>query len=129
MDGSDIALVLGETRTYSRVSSIRSISGASKIRSSLAVNQAILILEGTGNQRSDAIAVIAPNLAPNMDGSGVALVLGETQTYSRVASIRSIESAGKIMRGLTAQDVALVSAGLGSQTTDALKVLAPYLAH
>ena len=129
MVGSDLALVLGKTHTYSRVESITSMMRAGKIRNGLPADEAILVLEGAGNLRSDAIAVIAPNLATNMVGSDLALVLGETQTYSRVASIRSIANAGKIKRGLTAQDVALVSAGLGSQTADALGILTPYLAH
>ena len=129
MVGSELALVLGETQTNSRVESIRSIERAGKISNNLSANEAILVLDGTGNQRANAIALIAPQLTSNMAGSELALVLGETQTYSRVESIKSIERAGKIKRGLTAEDVALVSAGLRNQTASGLGVLAPYLAR
>ena len=85
-------------------------------------------MEDTVGQRADAISILAQNLTSNLGGKEVAVILGDTNNYQRLNSIKSLSKARKIKNGLSSDEVDLILEGLESQKIDGLKLLTPYLA-
>lgn len=126
LSGKDTVVVLGDMETYDRVNSLRLLVNAGKVATGLQPEDARILLQGSGGQRAAGISAIANNLAAELDGKGLAVILGETATYDRVNSLRTLSSAHRIGKVQSA-DMDLVLQNLESQRTPALQLLAQYM--
>lgn len=124
LGGSQMSEILGDSQTHSRLSEIRALANTMKIKKGLRAEEAKAVLDGTGAQRDEAIAQLAPYLVGNLNGNEMVTVLGDTSTHSRLAGIRSLVGNGKVMPELPSEDAQAVLAGSGAQREQAIGVLA-----
>ncbi|MDQ2990664.1 MAG: hypothetical protein M3R60_16330, partial [Pseudomonadota bacterium] len=126
LSGKDAAIVLGEMTTYDRVNSIRLLASTNKLSRALQPEEARLVLEGSGGQRASGIGAIATNLTDGLDGKSLAMILGETMTYDRLNSLRTLSDARRIGKLQTAE-LELILQNMESQRATALQLMAQYL--
>lgn len=127
LSGRDIDTILGDTSSHSRLAAIKTLSDASRFKKNLRADEVKLILEGTDSRRTDAIAIIAPSMAVNLNGADTALVLGGTTSHDRFNAIKTLVSAGRVMQSLPAEDAKTVLDGTGSRRADAIATVAANL--
>jgi hypothetical protein len=128
LSGKDAAIVLGELTTYDRVNILRLLASTNKLTRSLQPEEARLLLEGSGGQRSGGIRALAPNMAEGMDGKSLAMILGETMTHDRLNSLRTLSDARRIGK-LQSAELELILQNMDSQRASALQLMAQYLAR
>lgn len=126
--GSDVAIILGELEGYNRAMALKSISKSGKIKSGLLADDAKVILKNTGDNRTNAIAAIAENLAGNQGANDVATILGDTGGYNRFIALKSISKSEKIKSAMKLDELQAILKGMDASTADAQKELAPYVA-
>lgn len=129
LSGSDIALVLGDSRSSSRLGGLRALVTAGKVRVGLTAQEVEPILDGIDSRREQAITLIASLIAQDLGGSDIATLLGDSRSSARLGALRALADAGRFRRGLTGEEVALVTAGLDSRKSQGVAVLAPFLAR
>ena len=129
LTGQETADILGtasELSEAARANAILSIARAKKL-GPLGAEAALMLKGATGNNRSMAIAEIAPYLKIGLTGQETADILGTASELSeapRANAILSIARAGKTMPGLTEGELAPVLAGMtGSNRALALSEL------
>jgi DNA-binding TFAR19-related protein (PDSD5 family) len=129
LDGKESVVVLGDTQSYARLGSIKSLVNANRFKSDLPADEAKLILDGTGNQRESAIGLLATGFAANLGSKEITTILGDSTSYARLGAIRAIVNAGKIKANVDPADLPPILQNMDQQKTDALKILAPSLKH
>ena len=125
--GSDVTTVLGDTNSRDRLIGIEDLTKARKIRQGLSPSEAAAIIETTGNYRTNAIGLLAPLLAENLDGKAVNTVLGTTIDRDRLIAIESLTSAGCISRKLGLDDFELILQNTNAYRINAIKLLTPFM--
>ena len=129
LTGQETADILGtasELSEAARAYAILSIARATKL-GALGAEAALMLKGATGNNRSMAIAEIAPYLKIGLTGLETADILGAVSELSeapRANAILFIARAGKVMPGLSEVELAPVLAGMtGSNRALALSEL------
>ena len=126
--GQDISLILGDAEGYSREISIKHLLKAEKVKQNLLSVDGGLILKGMGSSRSNAIGDLAENFAPNQNSDGIAVIIGDTEGYSRELAIRSLSKAGKIKNNLSPENLVQILKGSSSSRSNLIGVLAENVA-
>ena len=135
LTGQETADILGtasELSEAARANAILSIARAKKL-GPLGAEAALMLKGATGNNRSMAMAEIAPYLKIGLTGQETADILGtvdELNETPRANAILFIARAGKTMPGLTEGELAPVLAGMtGSNRALALSELRVSASH
>jgi hypothetical protein len=126
--GADVETVLGNTGGRNRLSSLEYLVKARKIRQPLSPAEAAAILGPTGDYRTNAIGLLAPLLAQNLDGKAVSEVLGNLTNRNRLSALESLTTAGCVSHKLGPDDFELILQNSNDYRTNAIQLLTPFMA-
>ena len=124
LDGESMATVLGDTTENARLTAIQTLLRAEKIKSGLHASEAVTLLKNTGPYRSNAVKLLSENLVSNLDGTAVALILGDLDGNSRLDALKGLVNASKLKQGLKPAEVQGIVKGMNAYAQDGTKALA-----
>lgn len=128
LDGKDIVSILDSMTTYDRINSLKLLVSLGKVEPALSAAEANAILEGSEGQRPSGITALASRMEQQLNGKDAAIVLGNTETYDRVNSLRVLVSAGKLATALTPDEANLLLQGTAGQRSAGIQAIANNLA-
>ncbi len=115
LNGEDLTLILTGLEDSTRKDAIESLKKSDKIKAGLSAAEAATVLKGIGSgYKGQAISIIANQLAVNLNGDDLVLVLAGLQDSIRKDAIESLQKSSKIKADLSAAEAALVLKGISS---------------
>ncbi len=131
LNGPDTAAILGNLIEFDRRAGVRTLVAAGKVKNGLTSDEAVAVLNGTsGTARGQAIAAMASHLKDGLSGADTVAILGNLGEFDRRAGIQTLVAAGKVMNGLTPNEVvAILNGTSGTARGQAIAAIAPNLAQ
>ena len=115
LNGEDLVLILAGLEDYYRVNGIEALKRAEKIKTNLSAAEAAAILKGIGTGfKVQAISDIASQLAINLNGEDLVLVLAGLEDSYRVNAIEALKRSEKIKTNLSTAEAVAILKGIGS---------------
>lgn len=129
LDGSEIAMLLGDLSRQNVVSALQAISVAGKIKKNLTSEESGKILANAQDYRAKSILLLANNMAVNLGGNDLSTILGDSSRQDRLSALEALSVAGKIKRNLGSEEASKVLANSQDYRSKSIAVLAEYMAE
>ncbi len=126
LDAQDVVSLIGNARNGDCLNVLQSLQQAGKVRQGLSAADVASMVANSDAFRSNAIALVAGDLAGNLHAKDVALILGPLTSGDRLDALRTLVNAGKIAHGMSGAGKALLLQGAGPYRSNMYALLAPY---